>query len=64
MNCPNCNGNEFINGRCQYCGTQFGMDMASELDRCITPIYVSGNKISEILWADNKAVFINEGRSQ
>lgn len=23
MNCPNCNANEIINGRCQYCGTFF-----------------------------------------
>lgn len=64
MNCPNCNGNEFINGRCQYCGAQFWMDFGNR-DATVIPIYISGEKIDEVvtcevvtrLYADNGKVF-------
>ena len=45
MNCPNCNANEIINGRCQYCGTFF-----EELQHYVEiPIVVKGEQIDEIV---------------
>ena len=45
MNCPNCNANEIINGRCQYCGTFF----PEKQEYVCFPIVIKGEQIDEVV---------------
>ena len=45
MNCPNCNANEIINGRCQYCGTFF----PEKQEYVRIPIVIKGEQIDEVV---------------
>lgn len=45
MNCPNCNANEIINGRCQYCGTFFPEQQSYQ--EIVIPVSVDLDKMIE-----------------
>ena len=56
VNCPNCNANEIINGRCQYCGTFF----PEKQEYVHIPIVVKGEILDEVItqMKKNRSVII------